>query len=93
MLLNRLEHWIERWQSDGFADVLEQWVRRADWLGSPIKVRFGPDELTGTALGLTADGGLRLRDEKGHERTIHCGDVSLLLETIGRQPLPSTTSR
>ena len=66
-LLGRLEHWIDRMDRHGLPPVVDTWQRYAPWIGREITVQHGNKPLSGTALGLTPLGALRLRDAAGCE--------------------------
>jgi BirA family biotin operon repressor/biotin-[acetyl-CoA-carboxylase] ligase len=77
-LLVSLESWWERWAQGAMGSVwqaLEGW----DWLqGKPVTAHL-PDGTTlhGFAVGITPDGGLRLRLDDGTEQTLTAGDVTV----------------
>ena len=63
----------------GFGAVLAQWDGLHAWAGQPVAVHDGEHVLfSGTALGLAADGALRVRTPQG-EREVRSADVSLRL--------------
>lgn len=66
--------WTNRWLSDGFAPVRENWLWRALGKGESIKVRLEHQTLTGTFTDMTETGALLL-DIDGTERQITAGDV------------------
>jgi BirA family transcriptional regulator, biotin operon repressor / biotin---[acetyl-CoA-carboxylase] ligase len=76
-VLHRLEWWIDLLESAGAKPVLTAWQRYASMSSEIITVQDSNRTITGTALGLTADGALRLRDHQGKEHLIVAGDVVL----------------
>ncbi|MFA0770379.1 MAG: hypothetical protein REDVDVYQ_000884 [Candidatus Fervidibacter sp.] len=77
-LLVSLESWWERWAQGAMGSVwqaLEGW----DWLRDKSVTAHLPDGTTlhGFAVGITPDGGLRLRLDDGTERTLTAGDVTV----------------
>lgn len=77
-LLVSLESWWERWAQGAIGSVwqaLEGW----DWLRDKSVTAHLPDGTTlhGFAVGITPDGGLRLRLDDGTERTLTAGDVTV----------------
>ncbi len=77
-LLVSLESWWERW-AQGDMESLWRALEGWDWLrGKPVTAHL-PDGMTlhGIAVGITPDGGLRLRLSDGTERTLTAGDVTV----------------
>ena len=77
-LMERLVTWLNAWERDGFAEVREAWLKRAE-VGKPISVRLGPQTLTGHFAGLDPRGALILA-ENGDTRVVTAGEV---FETAG----------
>lgn len=71
----RLAHWTERWEADGFAAVRQAWLARARGVGGPVTVRLADETLEGVFAGLDADGVLLLELPDGSRRGIGAGDV------------------
>jgi BirA family biotin operon repressor/biotin-[acetyl-CoA-carboxylase] ligase len=69
------DRWIALWDSEGFSAVAQAWMARAHGLGRTCTVRLERETLEGLALGLDADGALRLRLADGSIRRITAGDV------------------
>jgi BirA family biotin operon repressor/biotin-[acetyl-CoA-carboxylase] ligase len=67
--------WIDLWDGGGFGPIARAWTGRAHGLGAACTVRLERDTLEGVALGLDADGALRLRLADGSIRRITAGDV------------------
>lgn len=75
-LLDALLPLMARYECDGLAPWLDGW-RRFDLLaGHPVRLHEGAQLIDGVALGVDADGALRLRTEAG-ERLCHAGEASL----------------
>jgi BirA family biotin operon repressor/biotin-[acetyl-CoA-carboxylase] ligase len=71
----RLAHWTERWEADGFAAVRQAWLGLARGVGGPVTVRLANETLEGVFAGLDADGVLLLDLPDGSRRGISAGDV------------------
>jgi BirA family biotin operon repressor/biotin-[acetyl-CoA-carboxylase] ligase len=69
------DRWIDLWDEGGFAPVAEAWTARAHGLGRICTARLERETVEGVALGLDADGALRLRLVDGAVRRITAGDV------------------
>jgi BirA family biotin operon repressor/biotin-[acetyl-CoA-carboxylase] ligase len=67
--------WLEVWDSQGFAAIVEGWTARAQGIGQLCTVRLSTETFEGVAEGLDPDGALRLRLEDGSLRRITAGDV------------------
>jgi BirA family biotin operon repressor/biotin-[acetyl-CoA-carboxylase] ligase len=67
--------WFDLWDGSGFGPVAEAWTARAHGLGRACTARLERETLDGVALGLDADGALRLRLADGSIRRITAGDV------------------
>jgi BirA family biotin operon repressor/biotin-[acetyl-CoA-carboxylase] ligase len=74
-LAGAFDRWIERWERLGFGAVAQAWTARAHGLGRACTVRLERETIDGVALGLDADGALRLRLAEGSIRNITAGDV------------------
>ena len=77
-LLDRLGHWHDLMQTDGFAPVCTDWLKHAQQ-GS-LTVRLSHETVQGEFVGLDETGHLRLRLADGAERSISTGDVVLPLK-------------
>lgn len=75
MLAAAFDHWVTRWEQEGFAAIAGAWTERAYGLGETCTARLPNETVLGIAEGLDADGALRLRLEDGSERRITAGDV------------------
>jgi BirA family biotin operon repressor/biotin-[acetyl-CoA-carboxylase] ligase len=69
------DRWMSLWDSQGFGPIAEAWTARAHGLGRSCMARLERETLEGVALGLDADGALRLRLGDGSIRRITAGDV------------------
>jgi BirA family biotin operon repressor/biotin-[acetyl-CoA-carboxylase] ligase len=69
------DRWIALWDSAGFGPIAQAWTARAHGLGRPCTARLERETLDGVALGLDADGALRLQLSDGAIRRITAGDV------------------
>jgi BirA family biotin operon repressor/biotin-[acetyl-CoA-carboxylase] ligase len=69
-----LAAWLDRWQSDGFAPVLQAWRARGPKVGDPVQVRAGSDIVAGTYRDLSPEGALLLDTPTGLRR-VTAGDV------------------
>jgi BirA family biotin operon repressor/biotin-[acetyl-CoA-carboxylase] ligase len=82
-LIEALEREIDRFRSEGFAPVLDDWGKFFRMRGLPVRVG-GPgvqQEIEGTVEGVDPHGALLLRTEGGPKRVL-AGDVTLV--TRGR---------
>ncbi|CAL1691741.1 Bifunctional ligase/repressor BirA [Brevundimonas subvibrioides] len=67
--------WQTRWETLGFAPILDAWTTRTKGLDGPCVARLGHETVTGIADGVAPDGALRLRTADGQLRLISAGDV------------------
>ena len=75
-LLDALLPLLARFEREGLAPWLEAWRRHDLLAGRAVRLAEGANVLEGVALGIDADGALRLRTEHG-ERLCHAGEASL----------------
>jgi BirA family biotin operon repressor/biotin-[acetyl-CoA-carboxylase] ligase len=76
-LLDELARVFDRFATDGFAGLREEWHARHAWQDRPVRVlRGGHVEKEGVCVGADADGALLVRAEDGLVRCLS-GDVSL----------------
>lgn len=73
VLLSSVELWVDRYVAVGMSVVVDAWNQR---MTQGLQVRAGA--MMGTALGIDADGNLRLRDSLGVIHTIRAGDVEIV---------------
>ncbi len=75
VLAHHFAIWMDRWETLGFAPVLDAWVARSRGLDQPCVARLGHETISGVADGVEADGALRLKLADGSVRLISAGDV------------------
>jgi len=75
-LLARLLPALARFDEAGLAPFLPAYASHDALAGQPVRMQSGETEHHGIALGLAADGALRVRTDAG-ERSFHAGEVSL----------------
>lgn len=73
-LARRFLDWYDRWRGQGFAALRPAWLKRAQGVGKPMRVRLPQTAFTGIFAGLDEDGALLLDTEAGRRR-IEAGDV------------------
>jgi len=78
----RLAQWD---RGAGFASIRADWLKRAEGLGRPIRVRLPERELTGIFEALDEAGRLVLRRADGVADTVTAGDV-FPLQAFGTEP-------
>ena len=76
ILLEALARRLDGWQSDGFARVRADWLRRAHPFGTRLHVSTQAGVIEGCFVGLADDGALLL-DTAGDVRRLVVGDVSI----------------
>ena len=74
-LCHRFDHWLRRWQAEGFAPVRAAWLARACGIGEPIEARLATEVARGTFAGIDERGALVLDCQDGRRRVISAGDV------------------
>jgi BirA family biotin operon repressor/biotin-[acetyl-CoA-carboxylase] ligase len=75
-LLEALLPMLARFEREGLAAYLEGWARHDVLAGKRVQLHLGERVVEGVALGIAADGALRLREADG-ERRHHAGEASL----------------
>jgi BirA family biotin operon repressor/biotin-[acetyl-CoA-carboxylase] ligase len=75
-LLDALLPMLSRFEREGLAAFVDGWARHDLLAGRPVKLQVGERLIEGIALGIAADGALRLRDATG-EHHHHAGEASL----------------
>lgn len=73
--LNGFERDYERFRASGFATFLPDLEAVSAVLGKHVTVHCGNEQATGRALGLTAEGALRLEASEGKERELWVGEI------------------
>lgn len=76
-LLTRLLPALEQFDAAGLAPFLPRYAALDALAGHPVTVQGSHSDHAGMALGLAADGALRLRLADGAERNFHAGEVSV----------------
>lgn len=77
-LLNHLEPMYFAWCRDGLADFLPELEEMSLMRDRQVDVETVSGRRSGIAVGITEDGGLRLRNpQNDHEEVVYCGDISL----------------
>jgi BirA family biotin operon repressor/biotin-[acetyl-CoA-carboxylase] ligase len=71
----RLERWLERHATEGFAPVRHAWSEHAVTLGQSVMVKSEAQELVGTAESIDDSGALQVRSADGVLHRILAGDV------------------
>ena len=80
-LLNEFERVYESLPA-AFAEIVTECEERSTLLGEEIAVQAGSQHVTGTVIGITSDGCLRIRSDTGKEEIITAGEVTLLTRSI-----------
>lgn len=80
-LLHRLAHHYGRWRRDGLRAVAAAWSRHALDPGTPILVKPGKNQLSGSYVGIDGDGAL-LVDIGGVMQRITTGEVLFAGEAL-----------
>ena len=75
ILANRFDYWRHILMTSGFELIGQAWTERAHNVPGPVTVRLPDETFTGEALGLDANGALRVRLADGTIRDVHAGDV------------------
>jgi BirA family biotin operon repressor/biotin-[acetyl-CoA-carboxylase] ligase len=75
-LLDALLPMLARFEREGLAAFVEGWARHDVLAGQRVRLHVGDRVVEGVALGIAADGALRLREADG-ERHHHAGEASL----------------
>jgi BirA family biotin operon repressor/biotin-[acetyl-CoA-carboxylase] ligase len=68
MLLEKLEHYYLKLESEGPENIRNEWKKRADTLGKVVKVRKQNEIVEGIAIGIDVDGILLV---KAHDSSVH----------------------
>lgn len=68
----------DQFLESGMPGLIPDWRRRSTILGRTVRVETGGETYVGTAMGLEADGALRIQLESGAEERLHAGDVHLV---------------
>lgn len=76
-VLENLEKTYDLYNLKGFAPVLNEWKRYANFLGHKVEVTDKKEKITGIALDVDDDGALVLKSEDGRTKHVFVGDVSM----------------
>ena len=68
-------YYLTLFKEDGFEPIQRLWTARAHNIPGPVTVRLPNESFTGEALGLDANGALRVKLSNGTIRDVHAGDV------------------
>ena len=77
-VLDRLPHWVDRWEEGGFPALHDEWFSRHCAVGERVTVGAGDGVCEGLLAGFGESGQLLLRNEQGEVREVWAGDVGLL---------------
>lgn len=81
-LLSQLLPALQQFDAEGLAPFLPRYAELDALAGRALRVHDGGSAWPATALGIAADGALRVRDADGCERQVHAGDVSVRAESL-----------
>jgi BirA family biotin operon repressor/biotin-[acetyl-CoA-carboxylase] ligase len=77
-ILQEMQQWYERLLSVGAGPLLEEAGELSATVGQQVKVvAVGQQPVCGLAVGIAADGALRVQISPGEERLFYAGDVSI----------------
>ena len=76
-LLPALADGFARYERDGLAGFAARWQALDVLAGQPVRILAAEGGIDGRALGIDADGALRVALEAGGERRFHSGEVSV----------------
>ena len=79
IMLRCIEPWVDRWERDGPAPVVDGIRQRLALLDERVRV----DDLTGTVIGVDSQGALLLRDATGRSHAIRAGRLEPLRAAPG----------
>ena len=78
VLLTHLAAMLQRYQSEGFAGLRDEWQTRHAYHGREVRISDGSEDVEGICCGVTERGELLIQTAQGMQRVI-TGDVSLRL--------------
>jgi BirA family transcriptional regulator, biotin operon repressor / biotin---[acetyl-CoA-carboxylase] ligase len=73
--LSSFEHWVQIYQAQGLAPVVEAWCGHAFGMGKPMTVRLPHEEFAAVFHGLDSDGACLATLPDGKMRRIYSGEV------------------
>lgn len=74
-MLDALDVQYGRLVAGDVGSVLDEWRARSTTLGRAVRVDLGREDVTGTAVDVTAEGHLVVEERDGRRRTLAVGDV------------------
>ncbi len=81
-LINRLYENLTKWYSTlvsrGFEPVRQTWLGLAPMIGQTVSIRFGEEEVSGTAEGIDDDGSLILKTKTNSILRASAGDATII---------------
>ncbi len=81
-LINRLYENLTKWYSTlvsrGFEPVRQAWLGLAPMIGQAVSIRFGEEEVSGTAEGIDDDGSLILKTPTNEILRASAGDATII---------------
>ncbi|RZA16443.1 MAG: hypothetical protein EOP93_15205, partial [Lysobacteraceae bacterium] len=77
ILLSHLLPALRQFDAEGLPPFLPRYTALDALAGRALRVHCSGSPWPATALGIAADGALRVRDSDGRERQVHAGDVSV----------------
>ena len=79
VILNaRLQQYLQRHETQGFAAMQSEWEENHLWQGREVSLTAGINKVDGTVLGIDQQGALRI-DVAGTEKVFSGGELSLRL--------------
>lgn len=84
-LLERVEHWVDRYVASGLPVVSSAWEAR---MANGLQARA--NDIVGEMCGLDGDGALILRDNEGALHRVRSGDVEVMRGTVAAEPAPAS---
>lgn len=76
-LLRQADTLLPSLQNGETQKIMEDWNSRCSMFGKPVTIAHGEELVSGTALGLDADGGLIIKTAGG-QSTFYAGDVTMV---------------
>ncbi|NLK00937.1 MAG: hypothetical protein GX318_06840 [Clostridia bacterium] len=77
-LLEELDRYYSIFLYEGMEPILDVWEKRNCTLGREIILKQGDNLFRGTAVNITQEGGLVLKDFEGSERVFYSGDATVI---------------
>lgn len=73
--LERLDHYVARYHTEGLGVILTQWVLHARGIGEMIEIRLPYETFSARFTGIAPDGALIATMPNGDIRFVHAGEV------------------